>query len=77
MGVVKVYCDKRWVTKEERYRGLSIIDIQALEEDPEVEIVSKEEIQALEGGMPVLPGYESEQVPPELAVSYDVVCRRK
>lgn len=38
MGVVKVYCDKRWEEKTERYEGISAFDVEALGVDPEIEI---------------------------------------
>ena len=38
MGVTKTYCDKSWVEKEERYQGVSVVEVQALDQDPEVEI---------------------------------------
>jgi hypothetical protein len=38
MGVVKVYCDKSTVEKEERYRGVSAYELQALQSDPEIEV---------------------------------------
>lgn len=43
MGVVKVYCDKRWDEREERYQGLSQPEVEALSQDPEIEIVSVEQ----------------------------------
>lgn len=39
MGVIKVYCDKSWEEKEERYEGLSMVEVEALEQDSEVEVV--------------------------------------
>lgn len=38
MGVVKVYCDKRWDEKTERYEGISAFEVEALSVDPEIEI---------------------------------------
>ncbi|OBU59184.1 portal protein [Stenotrophomonas maltophilia] len=38
MGVVKVYCDKRWEEKTERYEGISAFEVEALSVDPEIEI---------------------------------------
>src|SRR3546814_13640976 len=43
MGVVKVYCDKSSVEKEETYQGVSLMELQALEGDPDIEIVRSEE----------------------------------
>lgn len=39
MGVVKVYCDKSSVEKEERYQGVSQVELEALQSDPDVEVV--------------------------------------
>jgi hypothetical protein len=36
MGVIKVYCDKSSADKEERYRGVSLIELEALQSDPDV-----------------------------------------
>lgn len=43
MGVVKAYCDKRWDEREERYAGLSLSEVQALQQDPEIEVVEVEQ----------------------------------
>ena len=42
MGVVKVYCDHRWEHKQETYQGLSQMEVQALQQDQEIEVVSVE-----------------------------------
>ncbi|MFD0738244.1 hypothetical protein ACFQZQ_02935 [Lysobacter koreensis] len=69
MGVVKVYCDRSEEEKEEKYRGISAIELQALESDSEIEVVSAEpseyQPQLMEG------------MPPELGQAFDVVCKRK
>ena len=49
-GFIKVTCDDRWEEKQERYTGLSELDIEALKSDPEVEIVSGQPGQMTEQG---------------------------
>ena len=56
MGVVKVYCDKRSDVREERYVGLSAMDVEALRADPAAEIISEQAIEADVAGQPALPG---------------------
>lgn len=86
MGVIKCYCDKTWDYREEFYQGISVLEREALLADPEVELVSEEEIQAQADGVPALPG-ESMGVsdaepqpidaPPELLTAYNVTLRRR
>lgn len=86
MGVIKCYCDKTWDYREEFYNGISVLEREALLADPEVELVSEEEIQAQADGVPALPG-ESMGVsdaepqpidaPPELLTAYNVTLRRR
>src|SRR3546814_643415 len=66
MGVVKVYCDKSSVEKEETYQGVSLMELQALEGDPDIEIVSVEPY----GEQPLAEG-----MPPELAQSFTVKAK--
>ena len=68
MGVVKVYCDKSSVEKREKYQGVSVVELQALESDPDIKIVSvtpSEYAPELAEGMP-----------PELGQAFDVACKR-
>jgi hypothetical protein len=70
MGVVKVYCDHRWEHKQETYRGLSQMEVQALQQDQQIEVVSVEP----DGQLPpdqLMPG-----MPPEMAQTYTVVAKR-
>lgn len=71
MGVVKVWCDKSWEEEEERYEGLSIAEVQALENDPDIEVVEVTPY----GEQP--PAGMAEGMPPELAVEFEVVAKRK
>ena len=71
MGVTKTYCDKSWVEKEERYRGVSVVEVQALDQDPEIEIVEV----LLYGEVPA--AGRPADLPPDLSVTYDVVCKRR
>lgn len=71
MGVVKVWCDKSWEEEEERYQGLSIAEVQALENDPDIEVVEVNPY----GEQP--PAGMAEGMPPELAVEFEVVAKRK
>ena len=64
IGVVKVYTDSREDIREERYRGLSQAELQALSEDPEVEIAEQVE-------------YADPALPPEQAQAFDVLLTRK
>lgn len=71
MGVVKVWCDKSWEEEEERYEGLSIAEVQALQNDPDIEVAEvipygEQPPAGMAGGMP-----------PELAVEFEVVAKRK
>lgn len=61
MGVTKTYCDKSWVEKEERYQGVSQVELQALEADPEVEVA-----EVVPYGI-VPPAGQAQGMPPELA----------
>lgn len=70
MGVVKATCDKSSVDKEERYKGVSLIELQALQQDPDIEIVSVEPY----GEVP--PPGMVEGMPPELGQEFDVVAKR-
>lgn len=71
MGVVKVWCDKSWEEEEERYQGLSVAEVEALQNDPDIEVTE------------VVPYGEQpaagmmEGMPPEMAVEYEVVAKRK
>ncbi|WP_426355667.1 portal protein [Stenotrophomonas maltophilia] len=71
MGVVKVWCDKSWEEEEERYQGLSIAEVQALENDPDIEVV-----EVVPYGEQPTAGM-TEGMPPELAIEFEVVAKRK
>ncbi|HEL7630527.1 TPA: hypothetical protein UL921_002358 [Stenotrophomonas maltophilia] len=71
MGVVKVWCDKSWEEEEERYEGLSVVEVQALENDPDIEVVEVIPY----GEQP--PAGMAKGMPPELAVEFEVVAKRK
>ena len=43
MGVIKVYCDKRWEHRESSYEGLSPQEAQALQDDPSIEVTGQED----------------------------------
>ncbi len=85
-GFVKCYCDKRWEYREESYTGLSVMELEALRDDPEVEIITEESIQSDENGVPGPPGeaqsaYDAPpslvELPPELMIAYNVTVRRR
>lgn len=67
-GVVKVYCDESHEDKEERYEGLSAEEVQALEADADIEVVSVESM-----GM-VPPEGMVEGIDPQV---YAVVAKRR
>jgi hypothetical protein len=70
MGVVKVYCDHRWEHRQEEYRGLSQVEVQALQQDGAIEVLSVEQ----DGELPpelLMPG-----MPPEMAQTFTVIARR-
>lgn len=54
---VKVYWDKTHVDEDESYQGLSEAELEALRQDPEIEITEVEEVSALDtvSGQPALP----------------------
>lgn len=64
VGVVKVYADTRDDIREERYSGLSQAEMQAITEDPEVEIAEQVE-------------YVNPMLPPEQAMTFDLLLKRK
>lgn len=71
MGVGKVWCDKSWEEEEERYEGLSEVEVQALQGDPDIEVtevIPYGEVPA--AGM-------VEGMPPEFAQQFAVVAKRK
>lgn len=71
MGVGKVWCDKSTEDREERYEGLSQMEVQALQMDPDIEVVSVEPY-----GM-VPPAGLPEGAPPEMAQQLTVVAKRR
>jgi len=70
MGVVKVYCDHRWEHRQEEYRGLSQMEVQALQQDGAIEVLSVEQ----DGELP--PELLMEGMPPEMAQTFTVIARR-
>lgn len=70
-GWGKTYVCKYQEDREERYEGLSLAEVQALESDPEVEIVA----QVAEGPIPQAGMVEG--LPPEAMQSYGVLVKRK
>lgn len=52
-GTVKVYWDEKKEVTKERYRGLSLLELQRLQLDEETEIEDQEERQELVQGVPV------------------------
>ena len=71
MGVTKTWCEKAWDERREVYRGVSLIDIEVLLQDEGVEIVEQVEVGQLE------PYLLPEGAPPEAAILFDVVLRRR
>lgn len=71
MGVIKVWCDKSWEEEEERYEGLSQGEVEALQNDPDIEVV---EVIPM-GDQPAAGMMEG--MPPEMAVEFEVVAKRK
>jgi len=67
-GVVKAYCDESTETKEEHYAGLSALEVEALQQDPDIEVVSVEQ-----DGMVEMAGMV-EGMPPE---TYSLTAKRK
>jgi len=63
-SATKSYCDHSWDQREERYEGVSPLELEALSADPDVEIVELLEAEPVEGQQ----GAES---------AYTVVCRRR
>lgn len=75
MGIIKVYCDRSWEEKEERYTGLSELDLAALKQDDEIEV--KEVAEVIDATVMVDPqaGQAQMQAPPQM--TYDVTVSRK
>ncbi len=71
MGVVKVWCDKSWEEEEERYEGLSQAEVEALRGDPDIEV-----IEVIPYGEQPAAGM-MQGMPPEMAVEFEVVAKRK
>ena len=62
MGVGKVWCDKSFEEREERYTGLTAAEVEALRTDPEIE-VGEPVLSAIEPGPDAMPVALSEVVP--------------
>lgn len=71
VGIVKVYCDKSWDEREERYEGCSQVDVEALQSDPEIEVVSVEPY----GVVP--PAGVVDGMPPEFAQTFTIIAKRR
>lgn len=69
MGWGKCYRETRQEYREERYEGLSRSEVEALREDPEIEIISEELVGMLE------PEQVPQGLPPEAAELWDVVAK--
>ncbi len=70
MGFGKTYVERHQEYREERYAGLTLAEAEALSGDPELEVVSQEP----DGIVPpeaLMPG-----LPPEAAITYEVVAKR-
>lgn len=71
MGVTKTWCEKAWDERQEVYRGLSMVEVEALSEEENVEVVSVKASGQLD------PSQVPEGAPPEAAVLYDVTLSVK
>jgi hypothetical protein len=67
MGIVKVYCDRSWATKEEAYTGLTVLELQALQSDSEITVDEVTEVQQVAGINTIGNGYLGNIVPPMMA----------
>lgn len=70
-GWGKTYACRYQEEREERYEGLSLAEVEALKADPEVEVIAE----VIEGQLSpeaMMPG-----LPPEAAVTYGVLVKRK
>ncbi len=72
-AVVKVFCDESWDEREERYHGLTAMDLDALKGDPEIELVSKTESGREAGD----PAQMQQGMAPQMEPMFDVVVKRK
>ena len=70
MGFGKCYVDRRQEHREERYEGLSLMELQALEADPAIEVIA-----TVQDGV-VPPEAQIPGMPPEAFVTYGALCRR-
>lgn len=70
MGFGKCYVDRRQEHREERYEGLSLMELQALEADPAIEVIA-----TVQDGV-VPPEAQIPGMPPEAFVLYGALCRR-
>lgn len=71
MGVTKTWCEKAWDDRQEVYRGLSMVEVEALASEEGVEVVSADPVGQLD------PSLVPEGAPPEAATLYDVVLSIK
>lgn len=68
IGVVKVYCEKVTTVKQERYTGLTLLEVEALQSDDSIEIA-----EVVQDGM-LDPETLPEGAHPELAMTYTVIA---
>ncbi len=54
MGVIKVYCDRSWTTREETLTNQSDMDLAAIKGDDDIEIVEVTAEIPVQGGQPVM-----------------------
>lgn len=68
MGVTMTYCEDVTEDKQERYRGVSLMELAALESDQEIEVIEVTESE--------YQPQPQEGMPPEMAQAFDVVAKR-
>lgn len=69
---VKVYCEDDWDQRLERYYGIPDFELEALNNDPDVEVVEQTDYEA-----EMMPDPMSGQPVMATPPTYDVVCQRK
>lgn len=71
MGVGMVYCDESWEESQERYEGVSEMELAALQADPDIESLEIEET----GEQP--PAGMVQGMPPQLALTFNVTVTKR
>ena len=71
VSYVEVYCDETWDEREERYEGISGMEAQALEQDPDVEIVDIQPYGMVEAS----PEQQAQGIQVDMA--YTITAKRK